>query len=259
MSDFKSNVNWFPGHMAKTLKKIEGIVKLIDFWFEIVDARAPISTQAYGVFGALKNKPRVLVLNRYDLSDPFETDRWVTYFSSNYLYVLKANSKKSINLNFLNSLKLKRKGSRFFTLVAGIPNVGKSSFINSVCHSKKQKVENRAGVTRDLSWVSYKNLELCDTPGILPCKIDPLHSKYISYLGLIKSEILDLEDLTLNLICDLYGVSMEDSRLKLLEFAKSNGYVLKGNELDTKRASDAFLKKFREGKFGRISLEVVNK
>ena len=99
MSDFKSNVNWFPGHMAKTLRKIEGIVKLIDFWFEIVDARAPISTQAYGVFDALKNKPRVLVLNRYDLSDPFETDRWVTYFSSNYLYVLKANSKKSINTN----------------------------------------------------------------------------------------------------------------------------------------------------------------
>lgn len=255
VDNYKSN--WFPGHMAKSLKKIKEIVKFIDFWFEIVDARAPLSTQAAGVYDIVKNKPCILVLNRYDLSNERETDRWADYFSKKYLYVLKANSKKNISINFLNSINLDGK-KKFRAIVAGVPNVGKSSFINSICHAKKLKVENRAGVTRDLSWISFKNLEICDTPGILPTKLDFPYSKYISYLGLIKSEVLDLEDLSLNLMSDLYKIERSEAIERLSDFARTNGLISKGNVLDLERASILFLKKFRIGDLGRISLEVLD-
>lgn len=257
ISDF--DVNWFPGHMSKARNKFQQILKFVDFWFEIVDARAPMSTKANGISDVLKNKPRILVLNKSDLSNENETKKWVKYFSPNYLSVLSINSKKSINLNFLNKINLKKKGNFFRALVAGVPNVGKTSFINSICHSKKLKVENRAGVTRDFHWISYKNLEICDTPGILPHKINFPHSKFISYLGLIKSEIVDSEILVLHLICDIYKINnLEGASHKLSDFAKSNGFFLSKGELDLKRASDAFLKRFRDGKFGRVSLEVAN-
>ena len=250
-------LNWFPGHMAKSLKKIKEIVKFIDFWFEIVDARAPLSTQAAGVYDVFKDKPCILVLNRYDLSNKTETDRWASYFSKKYLYVLKANSKKNMRINFLNSVNLDSK-KKFRAIVAGVPNVGKSSFINSVCHTKKLKVENRAGVTRDLSWVSFKNLEICDTPGILPAKLESPCSKYISYLGLINSEILDLEDLSLNLMSDLYKIEKNEAIERLSDFARKNGFISTGGVLDLERASNLFLKKLRMGDLGRISLEVLD-
>lgn len=252
-----NEINWFPGHMAKSLKKIKEIAGFIDFWFEIVDARAPVSTQAAGVYGIFKNKPCILVLNRYDLSNKSETDRWADYFSKKYMYVLKVNSKKNINLNFLNSINLGDK-KKFRTMVAGVPNVGKSSFINSICHAKKLKVENRAGVTRDLNWISFKNLEICDTPGILPTKLNFPSSKYISYLGLIKSEILDLEDLSLNLMCDLYKIERNEAIEKLSDFARSNGLMSKGGTLDLERASGLFIKKFRMGDLGKVSLEILD-
>ena len=257
ISDF--SVNWFPGHMSKARNKIQQILRFVDFWFEIVDARAPISSKASGISDVLKSKPCILVLNKSDLSDKVETRKWAKYFSSNYLSVLNVNSKRNISLDFLHHLNFKRKGSFFRAFVAGVPNVGKTSFINSICHSKKLKVENRAGVTRDFHWVSYKNLEICDTPGILPHKIDFPHSKFISYLGLIKSEVIDSEILVLHLICDIYKIdNLEEASYKLSDFAKSNGFFLNKSELDLKRASDAFLKRFRDGKFGRISLEVID-
>ncbi len=252
-----NELNWFPGHMAKSLKKIKEVTRFIDFWFEIVDARAPVSTQAAGVYSVFKNKPCILVLNRYDLANKSETDRWANYFSEKYMYVLKVNSKKNINLDFLNSINLGNK-KKFRAMVAGVPNVGKSSFINSICHLKKLKVENRAGVTRDLSWISFKNLEICDTPGILPTKLHFPSSKYISYLGLIKSEILDLEDLSLNLMSDLYKIKRNEAVEKLSDFARANGLVSKGGTLDLERASNLFIKKFRMGNLGRISLEVLD-
>ena len=253
------DVNWFPGHMAQARNKIQQILKFVDFWFEIVDARAPISSKASGISDILKNKPCILVLNKSDLADEVETRKWIKYFSDSYLNVLSVNSKKSINLNFLQNINLKKKGAYFRAFVAGVPNVGKTSFINSICRSKKLKVENRPGVTRDLHWVSYRSLEICDTPGILSPKINFPHSKFISYLGLIKSEVLDSELLSLHLICDLHKIdNLEEASCKLSDFAKSNGFVLSKGALDLKRASDAFLKRFRDGKFGRISLEVTD-
>ena len=255
----KFDVNWFPGHMAKSLRKLREIAKFIDFFFEIVDARAPISSRGDNFEIIINSKPRIIVLNKSDLADDKVTNNWITYFKNLNIPAMKSsknsNPKAHVN-NLINKLEIKKKFGKIKCVVIGVPNVGKSCFINKILGSKKLKIENKAGVTRNLNWISCENLEICDTPGILTPKIDSEFAKKISYLGLIKSEILNTEEVVMNLISDL---NYKESPEKFLHnFALSNGCVSKGGEANLERASVLFLKNFQNGKLGKISLEVPN-
>lgn len=243
--------------MAKSLKKIQQIEKFVDFWFEVVDARAPVSSRGQIFDNITKSKPRVVVLQKSDLADDSITNSWITYFKSKGILSFKSDKAHRIYqdvLKILNNLNIKKKFKRKFrTTVIGVPNVGKSCFINNLIGKKKFKVENRVGVTRDLNWISCGILEICDTPGILAPKIDSESAKKISYLGLIKSEILDFEELALNLIKDL-GYK-DPPEVVLSNFASSNGCKSLGGNLDFEKASRIFIKRFQSGKLGKISLE----
>ncbi len=257
--NIQCSINWFPGHMAKSIRNLKEIVKFIDFFFEIVDARAPISSRGDNFEKIVNFKPRVIVLNKSDLADEVITNKWITYFRGINILAMKSNKnsnpKACVN-SLVNKLGIKKKFGKIKCAVLGAPNVGKSCFINRLLGNKKLKVENKAGVTRNLNWVSFKNLEICDTPGILSPRIDFDSAKKISYLGLIKSEILNTEEIVLNLISDL--INKESPEEILRNFALSNGCVSKGNEINFERASVLFLKNFQKGKLGKISLEVPN-
>ena len=254
-SDF--DASWFPGHMAKSIKRIQQIAKFVDFWFEIVDARAPISSRSDHLLKFNNGKPVVIVLNKADLANDLVTNSWISHFKKLNIISIKSSNKIRVKNSVLSSVKklnIKKKfGNSLRAAVIGVPNVGKSCFINNLKGSKKLKVENKAGVTRDLNWVSCGNLEICDTPGLLPPKIEPNFVRKIAYLGLIKDEIIDSEELALNLISDIK--SPDDSFEFLNEFAKKSGCLLHGGTLDLQRASSLFIKQFRDGKFGKISLE----
>ena len=255
MSDFSAN--WYPGHMAKSIKNFQQIEKFVDFWFEIVDARAPLSSRGENLLEFLNKKPFIIVLNKSDLADDSITNSWISYFKKNNIISIMCNNKIKIKDTVLNSIKkmnLNKKTKIIKSAVIGVPNVGKSCFINNLKGSKKLKVENRAGVTRNLQWVSCGPLEICDTPGILPPRMDSNNAKKISYLGLIKSEVIDMEDVAINLIVDTK--MSNDSHAFLSNFAKSHGCLLSGGKLDLNRAANLFVKKFQEGKFGKVSLEV---
>ncbi len=255
MNDFSAN--WYPGHMAQSIKRLRQIEKFIDFWFEIVDARAPLGSRGENLLEFLNKKPSIVVLNKSDLAKDSITDSWISYFNNKNIVAIKCNNKIKIRNTVLNSIKkvnLNKKTKIIKSAVIGIPNVGKSCFINNLKGEKKLKVENRVGVTRDLRWISCGLLEVCDTPGILPPKIDSNNAKKISYLGLIKSEVVDVESVAINLIIDA-KISNSPNKF-LLNFAKSHGCLCSGGELDLHRASNLLIKHFQKGKFGKISLEV---
>ena len=251
-----NNVSWFPGHMAKSIKEIQQISRFVDFWFEIVDARAPFSSRGT-LFEKIKSeKPIALVLSKCDLADDSITDSWISYFKKKRFFCIKSTKTKNLK-NILNNivihLNIKKKFSNYYSAVVGIPNVGKSYFINKLAGNKKLKVENRAGITKQLNWISCGKFNICDTPGILPTKIDDDFAKNLLYLGLIKENIIDCEQISLNLISKLYPNENPNEFLDI--FAKSNGCISPGENLDIERASKLFLKKFRNGDLGKISLE----
>jgi len=256
-----NNINWFPGHMAKSIKKLKEIIKFIDFFFEIVDSRAPVSSRGDNFEKIINSKPKIIVLNKSDLADDKITDNWLSYFKNSNILAIKSSKNSNLNLksqvnNLINKLEIKKKFGKIRCAVIGVPNVGKSCFINRLLGNKKLKVENKAGVTRSLNLVSCGNLEICDTPGILAPKINFEFAKTISYLGLIKSEVLNTEEVVLNLISDL---DYKESPEKVLQdFAISNGCISKGGKINFERASNLFLKNFQTGKLGKISLEVPN-
>ncbi|MBO6127170.1 MAG: ribosome biogenesis GTPase YlqF [Clostridia bacterium] len=262
-NNINNNINWFPGHMAKSIKKLKEITKFIDFFFEIVDARAPVSSRGDNFAKIIDFKPRIIVLNKSDLADEKITNNWLSYFKNLNIFAIKSSKNSSLNLksqinNLINKLEIKKKFGKIRCAVIGVPNVGKSCFINRLLGNKKLKVENKAGVTRSLNWVSCGNLEICDTPGILAPKINSEFAKKISYLGLVKSEILNTEEIVLNLIADLSYNYKKSPEEFLKDFAISNGCISKGGEINLERASNLFLKNFQTGKLGKISLEAPN-
>ncbi|MCL2312979.1 MAG: 50S ribosome-binding GTPase [Firmicutes bacterium] len=239
--------------MVKSKKEISTIVKLIDFWIELVDARAPFSSKSTFLDDIKSCKPCVLVLNKCDLADERATKNWLTHFKKSGINAISVNSKKDRIIDKICNVKnlIKKKGlSR--AAVIGVPNVGKSCFINNIARRKKLKVENRAGVTRSLHWVLCKQFELCDTPGVLSTKIEHDVAKKLGYLGLTKLETLNIEEIAISLL-DFLGFS--PPREKLTEFAKLRGCLISSGDLDLNLASSLFLKDFREGKFGKITLE----
>ena len=273
------NLSWFPGHMTKTRRMITAEIKNMDAVCEILDARIPLSSRNPDVDELTAGKPRLVVLNRVDQADPGETRRWAAYFRGKGYAVLEANAKGGAGTaQFAAAVRelLRDKlaawadrgqvGRTVRIMVLGIPNVGKSTFINKVA-------EDRPGVTRSKQWVPVDStLELLDTPGILwPRFDDPEVGKRLAFTGAIKDDVVDMEELACCLmdylsqryapvLAERYKIEVEpeDSGYDLLEKAgRKRGFLMRGAQVDTQRMARVLLDEFRGGKLGRFTLETV--
>ena len=276
------NLSWFPGHMTKTRRMITAEIKNMDAVCEILDARIPLSSRNPDVDELTAGKPRLVVLNRVDQADPGETRRWAAYFRGKGYAVLEANAKGGAGTaQFAAAVRelLRDKlaawadrgqvGRTVRIMVLGIPNVGKSTFINKVAHRKTA----RPGVTRSKQWVPVDStLELLDTPGILwPRFDDPEVGKRLAFTGAIKDDVVDMEELACYLmdylsrryapvLAERYKIEVEpeDSGYDLLEKAgRKRGFLMRGAQVDTQRMARVLLDEFRGGKLGRFTLETV--
>ena len=280
------NLSWFPGHMTKTKRMIASEIQHMDAVCEILDARIPLSSRNPDVDDLTAGKPRLIVLNRADQADPAQTRRWSQYFRAKGWAVLEANAKGGVGTEkFAAAVRelLKEKleayaakgqvGRVVRVMVLGIPNVGKSTFINKVAKRKTAKAEDRPGVTRSKQWVSVDaTLELLDTPGILWPKFDdPEVGKRLAFTGAVKDDVLDIEELACYLmdylaahyadvLTERYKITVEDgdSGYDLLEKAgRKRGFLMRGAQVDTERMARILLDEFRGGKLGRFTLETV--
>ena len=280
------NLSWFPGHMTKTRRMITAEIKNMDAVCEILDARIPLSSRNPDVDELTAGKPRRVVLNRVDQADPGETRRWAAYFRGKGYAVLEANAKGGAGTaQFAAAVRelLRDKlaawadrgqvGRTVRIMVLGIPNVGKSTFINKVAHRKTARAEDRPGVTRSKQWVPVDStLELLDTPGILwPRFDDPEVGKRLAFTGAIKDDVVDMEELACCLmdylsrryapvLAERYKIEVEpeDSGYDLLEKAgRKRGFLMRGAQVDTQRMARVLLDEFRGGKLGRFTLETV--
>lgn len=278
------NIQWYPGHMTKTRRMIESDLKLVDAVCEIIDARIPISSRNPDIDSICGQKPRMIILNRIDMADPAMTKLWAEHFRSKGMAVIQTDCKtrKGISdfspaLRRLLSDKLRRyaekgmAGKALKAMIVGIPNVGKSTFINQVAGKTRAKAENRPGVTRGKQWVNVdQGLLLLDTPGILWPKFeDPEVGARLAYTGAVKDDILDIETLAMRLITLLWREYPDAviARFKieaepdaagnhLLELAaKKRGYLLPGGVIDTERMANVLLEEYRSCKLGRFTLE----
>ena len=277
-------IQWYPGHMAKTRRMIAEQLKNVDAVCEILDARIPRSSRNPDVDGLTAGKPRLVVLNRADQADREATKAWTAHFKEKSYSVLETDSKSgagtarfSAAVRELLADKLRAYAEKGQTgrvvrvMVLGIPNVGKSTFINQVARRKTARTEDRPGVTRAKQWVPVdQSLELLDTPGMLWPKFeDPGVAFRLACTGAVRDEIMDLEELAARLMAYLgeeypqalaerYKVEAEaeDSGYDLLMKAgRKRGFVLRGGEIDTERMARILLDEFRSGKLGRFTLE----
>ena len=280
------NLSSFPGHMTKTKRMIASEIQHMDAVCEILDARIPLSSRNPDVDDLTAGKPRLIVLNRADQADPAQTRRWSQYFRAKGWAVLEANAKGGVGTEkFAAAVRelLKEKleayaakgqvGRVVRVMVLGIPNVGKSTFINKVAKRKTAKAEDRPGVTRSKQWVPVDaTLELLDTPGILWPKFDdPEVGKRLAFTGAVKDDVLDIEELACYLmdylaahyadvLTERYKITVEDgdSGYDLLEKAgRKRGFLMRGAQVDTERMARILLDEFRGGKLGRFTLETV--
>ncbi|MBE6927757.1 MAG: ribosome biogenesis GTPase YlqF [Ruminococcaceae bacterium] len=278
------NIQWYPGHMTKTRRKMEEDLKLVDAVCEIVDARIPMSSRNPDISSICGNKPRLVVLNRVDLADPEETLAWSDYLKSQGFAVVRTDckSRKGIDrfipaVKELLAEKLQRYAERGFVnkplklMVVGIPNVGKSTFINQIAGRKGAKAENRPGVTRGKQWVTVdRGLLLLDTPGILWPKFDDEEvGRRLAYTGAVKDDVIDIETLACHLMQMLhkrypqalkerYKIEMPEGTTGydlLQEGARKRGFLLARGELDTERMARILLEEYRNCKIGRFTLE----
>ena len=280
------NLSWFPGHMTKTKRMIASEIQHMDAVCEILDARIPLSSRNPDVDDLTAGKPRLIVLNRADQADPAQTRRWSQYFRAKGWAVLEANAKGGVGTekfaaavrellrDKLEAYAAKGQVGRVVrVMVLGIPNVGKSTFINKVAKRKTAKAEDRPGVTRSKQWVSVDaTLELLDTPGILWPKFDdPEVGKRLAFTGAVKDDVLDIEELACYLmdylaahyadvLTERYKIDVEetDTGYDLLEKAgRKRGFLMRGAQVDTERMARILLDEFRGGKLGRFTLETV--
>ena len=287
------NFQWYPGHMTKAKRQMQEDIKLIDLVIELVDARIPLSSRNPDIDELGKNKARLILLNKSDLSDERKNETWASYFKEKGFYVVKLdarrrNSMKEIQNVILEACKEKierdrRRGIKnrpVRAMVVGIPNVGKSTFINTFAGKACAKTGNKPGVTKGKQWIRLnKDVELLDTPGILWPKFDDQSvGMNLAYTGAVKDDILDVETLGCHLMAYLgehypdalkaaYKLSALPEReaeendiaygYRLLEAAgKKRGFLISGGEVDTERMAKILLDEFRSGKLGRFTLEL---
>lgn len=273
------NIQWFPGHMTKTRRLIEADLKMVDAVVEVIDARIPESSRNPIMDELVKDKPRVIIMNKCDYADDNATALWRRYYEDKGIRVISCDCRSGKGINrflptvkaMLSELISRRKqrgmiGKALRLMVVGIPNVGKSSFINRMAKTKKTKVGDRPGVTRGKQWVSIdKDVELLDMPGILWPKFDDqIAAQRLAYTGAIKDDVMDVEALARGLgeVLKKDYPEMLKARYKipcegdiLTEIAKSRGMLISGGEPDTERAAAALLDEYRGGKIGKITLE----
>ena len=282
-------IQWFPGHMAKTRRMITENLKNVDIVIEILDARIPKSSRNPEISTLTANKPTILLLNKATLADPEMTKKWCDYYSNKQTICITTDCVSGMGINKIkdavNTLlaeKIQRYESKGMTgrklkaMIVGIPNVGKSSLINKICGSKKAKVENRPGVTVDKQWVSTNiGLDLMDMPGVLWPKFDDRAiGENLALTGAIKDKILDIESLAIVLCSRLrkYYPEMLSARYKLgdmknyenhtdLELfeaiGKKRGFLISGGEIDYERTANMLLEEFRSAKIGKITLDKI--
>lgn len=283
--DNKQTIQWFPGHMAKTKRKMAEILPLIDAVAEVVDARIPMSSRNPDLKEIIGNKPHIILLNKCDMADNRITKKWIEYYRKNGITAIALDCKSGKGINqFKDTVKTalaykleayREKGmvgKPLRVMIVGIPNVGKSSFINKIAGRTKAKAENRPGVTRGNQWFTIdKQLELLDTPGVLWPKFDDQTvGERLAFTGAVKDNILDTELLAIRLLEILsenypdlltarYGeldFSLDSYEL-LCQIGKKRGMVIRGGETDTERAANMLLEEYRNQKIGNISLERV--
>ena len=279
------NIQWYPGHMTKTRRQMEADLKHVDIVVEIVDARVPISSRNPDIDAICGNKPRIVMLNRADQADPQLTRTWADYFNKTLgIPAAAADSRAGTGVGQMAALarsalkeqiaRWKEKGQvgrPIRAMVVGVPNVGKSTFINKAAKRKSAKTGDRPGVTRGKQWVSVDSgLELLDTPGILWPKFeDETTGLHLAFTGAVKDEVTDLEGLAcalLELLRDRYPQAVKE-RYKVAELegrqgwelledcAKNRGMRISGGEVDTERMAKLLLDEFRGSKLGRFTLE----
>ncbi len=281
-------IQWFPGHMAKTKRLIRESLSQVDIVIEILDARIPYSSHNPDIEKIAESKPRLILLNKASLASPAACDKWREHYKKQGVECVftDCNTGQGLSdimpkINSILAEKLARYESRGMlgrtlkALVVGIPNSGKSTFINRMAGSNKAKAENRPGVTKDKQWVPTKHgLDLLDTPGVLWPKFeDKLVGENLAITGAIKDMILDIEEIACLLISRLRSIAPEMliSRYKLTEddlneeyldydilesVGRSRGFIIRGGEINTERTAITLLEEFRSGKIGRISLEI---
>jgi len=279
-----NNLNWYPGHMAKTRRLIEENLKYIDAVVEIIDARIPMSSRNSTFDDIIKNKPRLIIMNKADLSDRVLNDKWISYFKNNGTSVVTVSCTENVGigrivpaLSELLKEKIEREKEKGIykpirIMIIGIPNVGKSTLINKLSKKAIAKAGDRPGVTTAKQWVRLKDgLEMLDTPGILQPKFeDQEAAKKLAFTGAIKDEILETELLAYELLeyineyypemlIERYKINDDIKGLKgyeLLEvIGKRRGLVISGGEIDMERAANIVLDEFRSAKIGNITLD----
>ena len=279
-----ADIQWFPGHMAKTRRMIQSNHSLVDGVVEILDARIPESSRNPEMDRLVKGKPRMFVLNKADMADDNATVKWLNYYKSKGFTAIKISCKSGNGLkNFLPAVKeqmlselMARRHEKGIEnaplrlMIVGIPNAGKSTFINRMAKSKKAKAEDRPGVTRTKQWVKLgDNVEMLDMPGVLWPKFEDQNAaRKLAFTGAVKDDILDIEALASLLLENLavnypdslmerYKIDFEGTGFELLEkLGRKRGMLISGGEVNTERAAITLLDEFRSGKLGNITLEL---
>ena len=293
----KSSFNWYPGHMTKAKRMMEENIRLIDLVIEIVDARVPMSSRNPDIDKLASNKARIILLNKADLADDYVTNKWIAYFNSKNIYCLKLNSRDNSGVKQVNNLiqtacadKIERDKSRGImnrtikAMVVGIPNVGKSTFINSFAGKASAKTGNKPGVTKGKQWIKLgKNVEMLDTPGILWPRFENQDvGMRLAMIGSINDNILNIEELAIDTVNYVYNnypdniieryeldkeavkASYDESAINpdnsialyiMEQAALKRGCIKKGNAIDYEKTANIILDDFRSGRLGRITLE----
>ncbi len=277
------NIQWYPGHMTKAKRMMQEDIKLIDIVVELLDARAPMSSKNPDIDSLAGNKYRLVLLNKYDLADPAKTAKWEAYFREKGWYVVCLDSRKNTGMKQITTTiqeackeKIERDRKRGIinrplrAMVVGIPNVGKSTFINSYAKRACAKVGNKPGVTKGKQWIRLGgNIELLDTPGILWPKFENQQVGInLAYIGSINDEIVEKQELAYsfidflknnycNALSERYNINTDNDAYRLLEeIALERQCFKKGNTPDLDKASMLLFDDFRSGKLGRITLEI---
>ena len=281
------NIQWFPGHMTKTKRQIQASLKLVDAVAEFLDARIPVSSRNPDLRNLIQNKPKIVLLNKCDMANQTATKMWIDHYAKQGIKAIAVDCKSGRGLNKFPSAvnevmserisRLKAKGMKNPTMrimIVGIPNVGKSSFINKIAKQNRAKVEDRPGVTRGNQWFTIsKSLEMLDTPGVLWPKFDDQTvGEHLAFTGAVKDQVIDIELLAVRLLDFLKKLKPAEfiDRFKLEEIdldeidsyellkiiAKKRGMLISGGEVNTERAAIMLLDEFRAAKLGRITVEM---
>ena len=277
------NVQWYPGHMTKARRMMQEDIKLIDLVIELLDARIPRSSRNPDIDDLAKGKSRLILLNKSDLADPSANSKWLKHYTDMGIVCVLLDSRNRKGFGVINRAveeacvaKIERDRKRGIigrpvrAMVVGIPNVGKSTFINTLCKKASAKTGNKPGVTKGKQWIKLdKNIELLDTPGILWPKFDSeITGIDLAITGSVNDEIIDMTKLSMQLIdmlklsypsvlAERYGIEEDNKAAAILEMiARKRGCLKKGSEIDYDKASRILLDEFRSGRLGKITLEI---